>query len=115
VIDDAEVDRGDLVDAVAFVAGRRPLVVAGIVVLSTLTALLSGIGIGFIVPIVELAQSDVGSGSSGGLTGLFIAVYATMVGTLPRWLNDWRRKETRGSCSYRRSGSSVVAFRRRTR
>lgn len=76
VSDEGEVDRRGLFEAVEYIAGHRPLFIASIILLSALTALLSGIGIGFIVPIVELAQSDGGAGSGGGLTGLFTSVYA---------------------------------------
>jgi subfamily B ATP-binding cassette protein MsbA len=73
---DIERQRGDFVRAVGYVAGYRPAFTAAIVVLSAVTALLSGVGITFIVPIVELAQAgEPSSRGTGGLTGLFVTVY----------------------------------------
>jgi subfamily B ATP-binding cassette protein MsbA len=76
VTDATERQRGDLLRAVRYAAGHRPLFTAAIAALSAGTALLSGIGVGFIVPIVELAQAE-GSAAGGGdgLTELFVTVY----------------------------------------
>jgi subfamily B ATP-binding cassette protein MsbA len=75
VSETADIGRGDFLRAVRTVAGHRPVLTVGIIVLSAGAALLSGVGVGFIVPIVELAQSDGAAGEAGGITGLFVTAY----------------------------------------
>jgi len=64
--------------ALADAARYRPVVTAAVAVFSVLTALLEAVGLSFIVPIVEIAQSD-GTAADGGsrLMELFVAVYRT--------------------------------------
>jgi len=57
-----------------YIATFQPKLTALIIVFGVTTALLEGIGITFIVPLVEVAQSP-GSPPEGGLVGAFAAVY----------------------------------------
>ena len=67
---------GDFRRAVGYIFGRRPVFALSIVVISSTAAVLSGVGVGFIVPIVELAQSEPGAGGqTGSVTELFVSTY----------------------------------------
>ncbi|MFW6317956.1 MAG: ABC transporter ATP-binding protein, partial [Halorubrum sp.] len=58
------------------VAAYRPALTAFIIGFSFFTALLEGVGISFILPIIELAQSSgAPSDSAGGYAGLFVRFY----------------------------------------
>ena len=57
------------------VAKYRPVFSVGIITLGFLGAILEGIGIGFIVPIVEFAQSSDAAANADGAVGLFVSVY----------------------------------------
>jgi subfamily B ATP-binding cassette protein MsbA len=70
-----ETDRRSKLAAIATVARYRPLFTLGIICLSVLTAALEGIGLSFLIPIIEIAQ---GSGGGGGLDGaaeVFVSAY----------------------------------------
>ncbi|GAB3673292.1 ABC transporter ATP-binding protein [Halopiger thermotolerans] len=54
----------------------RPLLGTGIVVLSLATALLEGIGLGFLLPIVELARSSAPPSDADGILGAFVRLYS---------------------------------------
>lgn len=54
----------------------RPLLGTAIVVLSLATALLEGIGLGFLLPIVELAQSSAPPSDADGILGMFVRLYS---------------------------------------
>ena len=56
------------------IASYRPRFTAVIVLFSVLTALLEGIGVTLIVPLIEVAQSS-GAPPDGGIAGLFARVY----------------------------------------
>lgn len=58
------------------VARYRPTLTAGIVGFGVFAALLEGVGLSFIVPIVELARSGGGTAGAGGIQGLFVSAYA---------------------------------------
>ncbi|MFC7135308.1 MULTISPECIES: ABC transporter ATP-binding protein [Salinibaculum] len=58
------------------VAQFRPLYTTGIIILSIGAAVFEGIGISFILPIIELAQNNqISPGDAEGLLGLFLNVY----------------------------------------
>ncbi len=57
------------------VATFRPSLTALIVVFSAFVAVLEGIGLSFIVPIIELAQNPDAASEADGLVGLFVAVF----------------------------------------
>jgi subfamily B ATP-binding cassette protein MsbA len=54
----------------------RPKIGVAIVGLSVLTALLEGIGVGFLLPIIEFTQSSSAPTQADGLLGAFVDVYA---------------------------------------
>ncbi|WP_123538510.1 ABC transporter ATP-binding protein [Halosimplex salinum] len=56
----------------------RPKLGAVIVALSLFTALLEGVGVGFILPVVEFAQSTPSTAEADGLLGLFVRAYALL-------------------------------------
>ncbi|WP_252698791.1 ABC transporter ATP-binding protein [Natronosalvus vescus] len=60
------------------VATFRPLYTAGIVVLSAFTALLEGIGLSFILPIIELAEGETDPNEAEGLLHAFVVVYESI-------------------------------------
>lgn len=53
----------------------RPTLGVAIVVLSSVTAVLEGIGLGFLLPIVEIAQSPGTPTDADGALGIFVQVY----------------------------------------
>jgi subfamily B ATP-binding cassette protein MsbA len=56
------------------VAGYRPLLTIGIIGLSFFAAVLEGVGLSFLLPIIETAQSS-GEPAQGGIVGVFVTVY----------------------------------------
>ncbi|QCC51768.1 ABC transporter ATP-binding protein [Halapricum salinum] len=56
----------------------RPATTAGIIVLSVFAAVLEGIGLSFLLPIIEVAQSGAGARDAGGLVGVFVTLYDTL-------------------------------------
>jgi len=69
--------------AVRTVAGYRPWFAAGIVAVNLVTALLEGVGVGLLLPIIETAQSgDTLATQDTGVTGYFAAAYG-FVGLSP--------------------------------
>ncbi|XGI82755.1 ABC transporter ATP-binding protein [Halorutilales archaeon Cl-col2-1] len=72
----SEIGWRDKLEALYRVAQFRPLYAGGVLVLSVFAALLEGFGLSFILPIVELAQSDgVDPAQADGLLGAFLTVY----------------------------------------
>jgi subfamily B ATP-binding cassette protein MsbA len=67
-----DVGRREKVAAVRAVAAYRPLTTVAVVALAVAAAVLSGVGAGFILPIIELAQ-----GTSSDTTGILAAFVAT--------------------------------------
>jgi len=59
------------------IASYRPRFTAAIVAFSVLTALLEGIGVTLIVPLIEVAQSS-GAPPDGGIAGLFARIYQSL-------------------------------------
>jgi ATP-binding cassette, subfamily B, bacterial MsbA len=70
---------GEQYRALRRVAAHRPLTIALLAVFSFATALLEGIGLTFIVPIVETVQTDESpNGGADGLLGMFVEIYAVL-------------------------------------
>jgi subfamily B ATP-binding cassette protein MsbA len=70
------VSRRKKIDAIISVAKYDPKLTVSIIGLGILAAIFEGVGMSFILPIIELVQSEGGTPSqSGGLTGTFAAVY----------------------------------------
>lgn len=71
-----DVDRRKQVSALFKVAGYRPTLTAGIVLGGVFAALLEGVGLSFIIPIVELVQaSGDPAEQAGGLMSVFVRAY----------------------------------------
>jgi subfamily B ATP-binding cassette protein MsbA len=62
-------------EAVRHAVRFRPKLALTIVGLSLVAALLGGIGLGFILPIIELAQSNTSPANADGILGAFVTVY----------------------------------------
>jgi len=73
--DPPEVSRKEKVQAIVSVAKYDPKLTAGIIGLGIFAAVLEGIGLSFILPIVEIVQSGGGATSQGGLAGAFTTAY----------------------------------------
>ncbi|QLG61085.1 ABC transporter ATP-binding protein [Halorarum salinum] len=75
-IDDTEpVSKREKVDALLDVARYKPRFTAGIVALGVAAAVLEGVGLSFILPIVELVQLEDPATQADGLLGLFVVAY----------------------------------------
>lgn len=64
--------------AVREAAAHNPALAGGILLLSVATALLEGVGVGFILPIVEFTQSSSPATGAEGVLGLFVRVYGAL-------------------------------------
>jgi subfamily B ATP-binding cassette protein MsbA len=72
----SEVSTREKLQGIRRVIGFNPLLSFGIVVLGLAAALLEGIGLSFIVPIVELAQStNAEAANADGLAGIFVSIF----------------------------------------
>jgi subfamily B ATP-binding cassette protein MsbA len=77
--DTQEISRGEKLDALVSVGKYDPKLTAGIVGLGIFAAILEGVGLSFILPIIELVQADGSAAAqSGGIAGAFAAVYRTL-------------------------------------
>jgi subfamily B ATP-binding cassette protein MsbA len=72
------VSRRQKIDALLDVARFDPRFSVLIVVLGLLAAGLEGVGLGFILPVIELIQADNPGAEAGGIMGLFVTVYRTL-------------------------------------
>jgi subfamily B ATP-binding cassette protein MsbA len=63
-------------EAIYLIASYRPKFTAGVIVFSLFTAVFEAIGVTFIVPLVEVAQSP--GTPEGGIAGTFAMVYETL-------------------------------------
>jgi subfamily B ATP-binding cassette protein MsbA len=61
-------------EALYLVAMYRPVFTVGIVVLSIFAAILEGLGLSFLIPVIEIAQGD-GGGTTSGVGRAFVGVY----------------------------------------
>ncbi|GAB7020481.1 ABC transporter ATP-binding protein [Halostagnicola bangensis] len=57
------------------VAKFQPFFAAGVIVLAVIAALLEGIGLSFLMPIVEVAQGETAAENADGILGAFFTVY----------------------------------------
>jgi subfamily B ATP-binding cassette protein MsbA len=57
------------------VAAYRPLFTVAVVVFSVAAGLFEGIGLSFILPIIELAQGNINPSEASGLLGAFVSLY----------------------------------------
>ena len=65
----------DKVSALNRVASYRPLFTFGLIAFGTVVAFLEGIGLSFIYPIIEIAQSENPTAASGRVMEAFVTVY----------------------------------------
>jgi subfamily B ATP-binding cassette protein MsbA len=70
------VDRSEKLRAIRRAGAHRPRLAAAVVTLSLLTALLEGVGVGFLLPIIEFTQSSTGPQAADGILGLFVQAYS---------------------------------------
>lgn len=71
-----DLSTGEKVRALYFIASYRPRFTAGIIVFSLFTALFEGIGVSFIIPLVEVASSP--GVPDKGIAGFFAETYSTI-------------------------------------
>ena len=77
--DDTEpVSRREKIDALLDVARYDPRFTTGIVFLGIVAAILEGVGLGFILPIVELVQLNDPASQADGVLELFVIAYQTV-------------------------------------
>jgi len=76
--DSESVSRRQKIDALLDVAWFNPRFSLLIVVLGLGSAALEGVGLGFILPVVELVQADGPVTEAGGVLGVFVTVYRTL-------------------------------------
>jgi subfamily B ATP-binding cassette protein MsbA len=69
-----EISTREKLAALREVAGYRPVLTVGIIGLSLFAAILEGIGLSFLLPIIETARSS-GPPPDDGLVGIFVDVY----------------------------------------
>jgi len=69
-----EITTREKLSALREVAGYRPVLTVGIIGLSLFAAILEGVGLSFLLPIIETAQSS-GPPPEDGLVGVFVTVY----------------------------------------
>ncbi len=73
-----EYTRLEKLRALRRVATFRPVFTVGVIALSVLAALLEGVGLSFILPILELAQGEVDPSEADGVLGAFVTVYEAL-------------------------------------
>ena len=71
-----EVSTREKLSAVYSAAKFRPRLGVAIVVLSLVTALLEGVGLGFLLPIIEITQSATDPADADGLLETFVRIYS---------------------------------------
>ncbi|EMA26852.1 ABC transporter ATP-binding protein [Haloarcula marismortui] len=77
--DDTEaVSRREKIDALLDVARYDPRFTTGIVLIGIVAAVLEGVGLSFILPIVELVQTSDPASQADGLLGIFVVAYQTV-------------------------------------
>ncbi|WP_114576279.1 ABC transporter ATP-binding protein [Saliphagus sp. LR7] len=73
--DTQDASRREKVDALIHVAKYNPRLTAGVIGFGIFAATLEGIGLSFILPIIELVQSSGSVANTGGLAGAFASAY----------------------------------------
>ncbi|MDB9249144.1 ABC transporter ATP-binding protein [Halorubrum ezzemoulense] len=76
--DPEPVSRREKLDALRDVARYNPKYTAAVVVLGIVAAVLEGVGLSFILPIVELVQFQDPAAEADGLLAVFVTVYQTL-------------------------------------
>ncbi|AAV46488.1 ABC transporter ATP-binding protein [Haloarcula marismortui ATCC 43049] len=76
--DPEPVSRREKLDALRDVARYNPTYTAAVVVLGVVAAVLEGVGLSFILPIVELVQLQDPAAEVDGLLAVFVTVYQTL-------------------------------------
>lgn len=72
---DSDITRQEKLDALRDVARYRPTFTVGIVVLGVAAAIFEGLGLSFILPIVELVQLEDPAAEAEGLMAVFVTAY----------------------------------------
>lgn len=67
----------DKIESIREVAAYRPVLTGAIVCMSMLVGVMEGIGIGFILPIITVAQNGTGTDPSGPVS-IFVELYSTL-------------------------------------
>ena len=75
---DEDVSRREKLDALLDVAKFNPKFTILIVVLGLGAAVLEGVGLGFILPVIELVQANTPPTQASGLMGVFVTLYQTI-------------------------------------
>ncbi|MGQ3330761.1 ABC transporter ATP-binding protein [Halorubrum sp. FL23] len=75
--DTGPVSRREKIDALLDVARYDPRFTTGIVLLGIVAAILEGVGLSFILPIVDLVQLEDPAAEADGLLAVFVTVYQT--------------------------------------
>jgi subfamily B ATP-binding cassette protein MsbA len=70
-----EITRREKIDALWDVAHYKPPFTVGIVALGLVAAVLEGMGLSFILPIIELVQTSGTTTEADGIIGIFVSVY----------------------------------------
>ncbi len=73
--DPENISRRDKIAALKRVGRYNPVFTFGLICLGTVVAFLEGIGLSFIYPIIEVAQSDDPSQASGPVMEAFVGTY----------------------------------------
>jgi subfamily B ATP-binding cassette protein MsbA len=68
-------NRAQQIQALYEAASYRPKLSGGVVVASVLVAMLEGIGLTFLLPIIQITQDPQAASSAGGETGLFVRAF----------------------------------------
>lgn len=76
--DSETVAQGDKLEALIEVAKFNPKFTASIVILGLIAALLEGIGLSFILPIIEIVQVEDPAAEAEGVMAIFVTVYQTL-------------------------------------
>lgn len=74
----ASISLSDKFRALWRVGLHRPLTTAGIILFSVFAAVLEGIGLSFLIPIIEIAQGNASRGEVSGVASLFLEVYTAL-------------------------------------
>ena len=76
--DSEPISRRKKIDALLDVARYKPRFTAGIVLLGVVAAVLEGVGLSFILPIVELVQLEDPAAEADGVLAVFVTVYGAL-------------------------------------
>ncbi|MCU4926477.1 ABC transporter ATP-binding protein/permease [Halobacteria archaeon AArc-dxtr1] len=76
--DSGSTSRSEKIEAIREVARYNPKLTALVIVLSLIAAALEGVGLSFILPIIEIVQLDDPTAEADGLLGAFVTVYSAL-------------------------------------